>query len=76
MRKTITMILICTLALAQGPSGGQGETNPSGSQSGTGGGEAVSPPVSEPSQDVPAGDGLTVTDLPDWLNPTGMETAA
>ena len=59
-----------------GPSGGQGETNPSGSQSGTGGGEAVSPPVSEPSQDVPAGDGLTVTDLPDWLNPTGMETAA
>ena len=59
-----------------GPSGGQGETNPSGSQSGTGGGEAVTPPVSEPSQDVPAGDGLTVTDLPDWLNPTGMETAA
>ena len=70
-----------------GSSGGsQDTTDPSGSQSGggssssTGGGEAV-----PPSQDIQGGataqvpeseSGLTVADLPSWLNPTGAEPAA
>ena len=52
--------------------GGQSgtQTDPSSSQSGSG--EAA-----PPSQDISGGgDGLTVTDLPDWLNPTGAEPAA
>ena len=69
-----------------GSSGGSQDTDPSGSQSGggssssTGGGEAV-----PPSQDIQGGataqapgseSGLTVADLPSWLNPTGAEPAA
>lgn len=70
-----------------GSSGGsQDIADPSGSQSGggssssTGGGEAV-----PPSQDIQGGataqapgseSGLTVADLPSWLNPTGAEPAA
>ena len=51
-----------------------------GSSSSTGGGEAV-----PPSQDIQGGataqapgseSGLTVADLPSWLNPTGAEPAA
>ena len=66
-------------------SGGSQNTDPSGSQSGggssssTGGGEAV-----PPSQDTQGGgaqtpeseSGLTETEMPSWLNPTGAEPAA
>ena len=69
-----------------GSSGGSQDTDPSGSQNGggssssTGGGEGV-----PPSQDIQGGataqapgseSGLTVADLPSWLNPTGAEPAA
>ena len=60
------------------PGSGAGEpVQPSGG--GETGGQDIPPAAEEPpSQDILAGggDGLTVTSLPDWLNPTGMEPAA
>ncbi len=52
-----------------------GQTEPGSDSSGTvGGEEAAEPP---PSQDIQGGgDGLTVSDLPDWLVPAEMEPAA
>ena len=71
-----------------GSSAGDSQTtDPSGSQDGTGSGSAGSGETTPPSQDIPGnasaqspetggGSGLTVSDLPDWLNPTGAEPAA
>ena len=60
------------------PGSGAGEpVQPSGG--GETGGQDIPPAAEEPpAQDILAGggDGLTVTALPDWLNPTGMEPAA
>ena len=50
------------------PSGGDEESAPP-SQDISGGASAQGPATGEP-------DGLTVTDLPSWLNPTGAEPAA
>ena len=50
------------------PSGGDEESAPP-SQNISGGASAQGPAAGEP-------DGLTVTDLPSWLNPTGAEPAA
>lgn len=59
------------------PGSGAGEpVQPSGGETG---GQDIPPAAEEPpAQDILAGggDGLTVTALPDWLNPTGMEPAA
>lgn len=58
------------------------QTEPSGGSAQTGQGTEPSVPQdggtqAPPSQDILAdgGEGLTVTDLPDWLNPTGAEPA-
>ena len=71
-----------------GSSAGDSQTtDPSGSQDGTGSGGEGSGETTPPSQDIPGnasaqspetggGSGLTVSDLPDWLNPTGAEPAA
>ena len=60
------------------PGSGAGEpVQPSGG--GETGGQDIPPAAEEPpAQDILAGggDGLTVTALPDWLNPIGMEPAA
>ena len=68
-------------------SGDSQTTDPSGSQGGTESGSEGSGETTPPSQDIPGnasaqspetggGSGLTVSDLPDWLNPTGAEPAA
>ena len=71
-----------------GSSAGDSQTtDPSGSQGGTESGGEGSGETTPPSQDIPGnasaqspetggGSGLTVSDLPDWLNPTGAEPAA
>ena len=69
-----------------GSSAGDSQTtDPSGSQGGTESGGEGSGETTPPSQDIPGnasaqspetGGGLTVSDLPDWLNPTGAEPAA
>ena len=71
-----------------GSSAGDSQTtDPSGSQGGTESGSEGSGETTPPSQDIPGnasaqspetggGSGLTVSDLPDWLNPTGAEPAA
>ena len=69
----------------QAPSGETGEAPPEVPAENAGdvsvsnpAGEGGQPPESEapPSQDIGGGDNLTVTELPDWLNPTGAEPAA
>ena len=71
-----------------GSSAGDSQTtDPSGSQGGTESGGEGSGETTPPSQDIPGNasaqspetggsGGLTVSDLPDWLNPTGAEPAA
>lgn len=64
--------------------GGSPATEPSGSQGGSvsGGGSGEAAPPSQDSsggttaQAPEAGSGLTVSDLPSWLNPSGAEPAA